>query len=1119
MQNRVKWTTALVGIAIVGLFVVSFLPASSFVGGARASTPAASASPASGGASPTVTKQSVTPHSGNYGPHPGTLEIWEATNGGPSEADPSVCYYTVCDEPISNVYETLIAYNGTDDGPTPASYVPQLATCVPGSLECAAQFGGNDLVYDNNTTGAPQYYTFEIDSGAHFYDHANGASWQVYPSDVLFTMARTMGFADLPYEEATNGWINTQDIVAGPCTTPVVPHCANHAWDGATHFPLNNTPQNILNGFLINDSYYCPTSPIVTTTGCITFNVGPSGHAWPFFLELVADDLGGAIQPCGWYTANGGAVPGFTGTNASNGDGPCLLPGYAHSTQDPGYQNYVSSTPETGWDTFEQEALAIPAVQPGVQWNEVGSGPYYVDNPINPDVGYTLHANPAYQAPVGCAGQPGCMPVAGSYIANADIVWEASGDQTGINEMQAGQADSSGFFSTETAEVLGFSNYNLISGVPSLSVFFDVLNLNFSVTNYDAQAPPASLNVPATFFQNVALRNFLVNAYPYTAVDNTYNTVDGIAFGEDYGGAIPHGMGDYYPTNITWPSGNPVSSPTTPGNVAWWWAQANNPSSPYYDPQLAPCTPSTPCIWDDFVLNGNTPVIGEYNLWNQEIFNLTSGALNPSYNQITGQEEITDLGSPAGQNPMPTFPLGWAPDYPDPADYMAPMYYPDNSYTAPDAVSETLQAAPNNDSSCPHDYGAWSNLTYYANIGELPTGCQGAAYDTMVAWMNAAQFESNVPYRTLEYNLIEHIGALLGLYVYNPQGLTAVDYGNWIEGSTINLSPIFGGGGVQLWFDWGYAANYFDATFNEAGLGNSPTWSVNINGNTYPSQGSSQIVVSGLVNGTYPYTIPAVAGYLETNASGSIVINGASATQLVTFTAITGHVYPVTFSESGLKTGTAWTVIVTATAGGGTTLNGNTTTLVANLPNGSYTYKVNPVTGYNTPAAGAFNVTGAPVGVSVAFTGIVFHTYTVTFSETGLSGLNWAVTVNGTVLKGTTATLTTTLGNGSWSWGVVTVPTGYTVSPSAGTFSITGAAVSVAITFTATTTTTTSSSPAWTYLSTLAWILIGVLALLVIIFLALALMAGRRPPSNPPESWSSSSSSTTEMKDNKGGGT
>src|SRR5271156_4637479 len=119
----------------------------------------------------------------NDGPHPGTLEIWEDSSGGPETVDPSICYYTVCDEPISNVYETLVAYNGSDDGPTPSNFVPELATCVPGSAECGAQFGGSDLVWNNATTGAPQYYTFEIDAGAHFYDPTTSTGWPVYPSD------------------------------------------------------------------------------------------------------------------------------------------------------------------------------------------------------------------------------------------------------------------------------------------------------------------------------------------------------------------------------------------------------------------------------------------------------------------------------------------------------------------------------------------------------------------------------------------------------------------------------------------------------------------------------------------------------------------------------------------------------------------------------------------------------------------------------------------------------------------------------------------------------------------------------------------------------------------------
>jgi hypothetical protein len=1102
MQSRVKWTAALVGIAIVGLFLVSFVPASSLVGGAGASTPTVRASPALVAPTITTAKQSVTPHGG--GPHPGTLEIWEATSGGPSETDPSVCYYTVCDEPIANVFQTLVAYNGTQDGPTPASYVPQLATCVPGSLECAAQFGGNDLVWNNNTTGAPQYYTFEIDSAAHFYDPTTGVGWGVYPSDVLFTFARTMGFADLPYEEATNGWINTQDLVPA----------GQHSYDGGIHYPLNNTPQHILSAFLVNNSYYCPSSPVVTTNGCITFNVGPSGLAWPYFLELIADNLGASIEPCGWYTLNSGGVPGFLGTNASHGDGPCLLPGNTTTTQQAGYANYMSSTPATGWDAFEELALNVPAIQPGVQWSDVGSGPYYVENPINPDVGYTLHTNPDYNAPVGCTGQPGCMPVKGSYDSTVDVVWEASGDQQGINEMEAGQADSAGFFSPETGIVLGLTNYKLITGVPALTVFFDPLDLNFSLSGYAGQ-DTHPINIPSNFFQNVALRNFLVNAYPYTTVDQDYNCVDGICFGEDYGGAIPHGMGDYYPSNITWPGGNPVASASTPGNVAWWWAQANNPASPEYDPQLAACTAATPCTWDDFTTLGNGPTIGEYELWNDEIFNLSGGALNPGYNTISGQQDITNLGSPAGQNPMPVYNFGWVADYPDPSDFTAPMYYPDNSYTAPDAVSETLQQAQNNATTCPSDYGAWSNLTFYANIGILPNDCQGAAYDTMTAWQNFAAHEPNVIYRTLEYNLIEHIAALLGLYIYNPQEIAAFDYGVWIEPTTINTSPMFGGGGVQQWYGWGYASDYFGVTFSEAGITAGTNWTVTVAGVSENATAPNSITFGPLTNGTYPYSVSQVSGYLSNHTSGNVVIDGAAFSLLVTFTAIVGPVYTIGFHESGLRAGTAWFVIVTS-ASGGATARGSTATINASLPAGAYTYTPGGVTGYNTPAGGQITVSKNAV-VNITYAGKTYTGYTVSFTETGLNpGASWSIAVNGTPLSGTGSTLSTTLGNGSYSWGIISLPAGYTGSPSAGNFAVAGAAVGVAITASAPVS-VSSPSPAWTYLSTLAWVLIGVLALLVIIFLALAMMAGRRPPSSPPESWSSSSSSTTETKDNKGG--
>jgi YVTN family beta-propeller protein len=156
--------------------------------------------------------------------------------------------------------------------------------------------------------------------------------------------------------------------------------------------------------------------------------------------------------------------------------------------------------------------------------------------------------------------------------------------------------------------------------------------------------------------------------------------------------------------------------------------------------------------------------------------------------------------------------------------------------------------------------------------------------------------------------------------------------------------------------------------------------------------------------------------------------------------------YAVTFTESGLISGTSWSV----------TLNGSletstTSTVVFSEPNGSYAYTVGPVSGYTIgTATGDALVNGAPIPVAVAFTPTATATYTVTFTEHGLPvGTTWNVTIGSSTLSSTSTTIAFAESNGSYSYTVGDVA-GYAATPSSGPVSVAGLAVPVSIGFAAT---------------------------------------------------------------------
>ncbi|MGA8711030.1 MAG: hypothetical protein WB786_07365, partial [Thermoplasmata archaeon] len=257
-------------------------------------------------------------------PHTGSLYIYEIVPGGATSLDPAVDYETTGGEIIQNVYETLVQYAGDST----ASYVPVLSMCVPGPAasgpgSCQAQYG-SDLQTGN-------YWTFPINPNASFYDPSTATSWGVYPSDVMFSISRTLMWLQTPSQYTTPGWMIGQSLL---------PY-GQSSFDGGIHTPWNNTPQNVYGAFLVNDSKYCPTDAMTQAHGCITFNAAGSATVWPEILEFLENSEGSSVVPCGWFTSLGAGLPGFA-TNAAHGDGPCLLPGGGTTTNASAFTSYVS---------------------------------------------------------------------------------------------------------------------------------------------------------------------------------------------------------------------------------------------------------------------------------------------------------------------------------------------------------------------------------------------------------------------------------------------------------------------------------------------------------------------------------------------------------------------------------------------------------------------------------------------------------------------------------------------------------------------------------------------------------------------------------------------------------
>ena len=265
----------------------------------------------------------------------------------------------------------------------------------------------------------------------------------------------------------------------------------------------------------------------------------------------------------------------------------------------------------------------------------------------------------------------------------------------------------------------------------------------------------------------------------------------------------------------------------------------------------------------------------------------------------------------------------------------------------------------------------------------------------------------------------------------------------------------------------------YKITFVETGLPSGTTWYVNLsNGQSYNTTGNS--IEIQIPNGSYSYMI-ATTNKEYSAQGGSLIVNGANLEISIKFNLVT---YAITFTESGLSSGTSWSVTLNNIEKSST--NG---TIIFNEPNGTYSYIISGISGYRANTySGTINVNGNPISNSITWTVI---TYPITITENGIpNGTSWSATLTGTTFNGqyinitlssTTNTITFNEPNGSYSY-IIHLPSGYQSNNAKGSVNVSGN--SAIATFKAQQTTN--------------YLWIGIIAVVIIIAVAIGIILLRR---------------------------
>ena len=179
------------------------------------------------------------------------------------------------------------------------------------------------------------------------------------------------------------------------------------------------------------------------------------------------------------------------------------------------------------------------------------------------------------------------------------------------------------------------------------------------------------------------------------------------------------------------------------------------------------------------------------------------------------------------------------------------------------------------------------------------------------------------------------------------------------------------------------SVNAYTTTFTESNLPSGTTWYVNLSNGMKSGAITGTSYSFSVTNGTYSYTIATSNKiYESTPASGTFTVNGHTVSMSVSFSEVK---YSVTFTESGLPSGTTWYVNLSNGMKSGAITG---TSYSFSVTNGTYSYSLGSVSGYNSSvSSGSISVKGTGVSKSVSFSAIKKPSPSSGMSTTELYGI------------------------------------------------------------------------------------------------------------------------------------